>query len=76
MHALPTQFVNEAAKDRPSTTLGHVGDDLTRERDGDYNAGQWSEELGEFIQVPAPPSRAARDAANDWTRLGIRYAAG
>ena len=37
---------------------------MTRERDGDREAGQWCEELGEFIQAPAPASRVAREAAN------------
>ena len=75
-----TPFVPTAAHARPVNNLsGPVEEGVintTRERDGDHEAGQWCEELGEFIQAPAPPSRAARDAAHDWTRLGIRYAAG
>ena len=43
----------------------------TRERDGGHEAGQWCEELGEFIQAPEPASRAARAAADTWVHSRI-----
>jgi hypothetical protein len=36
---------------------------MTRERDSDRSARQWSEELGEFIEAPTPAQRSARKEA-------------
>ena len=47
----------------------------TRERDGDHEAGQWCEELGEFIQAPEPALRASRAAANAWVYSRITVSA-
>lgn len=44
--------------------------ELTRERDSDYQAEQWSEALGEFVSAPQP-FRVARQAAEAWVAAGL-----
>lgn len=60
--------------DSLSDPAGGGSTSVTRERDGDHDAGRWCEELGEFIQASAPASRAARAAADAWaaTSLEVR----
>ncbi len=45
----------------------------TRERETEHQAGQWCEELGEFINEPPRPSRAARQAADEWVAASLTH---
>lgn len=54
----------------------HEQDATDRERDSDHESGQWSEELGEFIQAPAPASRQRERLLAPGLRPGWRCADG
>ena len=43
----------------------------TRQRDSDLVAGQWCEELGEFLPDSAQPSRHNRAHADAWTKQAL-----
>lgn len=51
----------DATNHQTSTTA-----ETTRERDGEHAAGEWSEELGEFVKVLNGPAKTARATADGW----------
>lgn len=80
MHIKPARNeVLEVAKSGPQVDdpSDHHGLDqdgiaqVTRDRDGDNMTGQWSEELGEFIQALGATSRPSRQAADSWVSAGL-----
>ena len=52
----------------------HQPDDLTRIREDDMAAGQWCEELGEWI-APTHKGKAGRAAADAWVAQALAHSA-